>query len=86
MSEPAMAKLSLEAPFLFTGALWIFLLPVMAGGALVHGASVAGVPSMVFAVGLVAFCIAAAYVALIDGVLYLLYRAGLVRRETAVEV
>ncbi len=85
MGEPEIVKLSLHAPFLFAGAAWIFLLPLLTGGALVQGVSVdaGGLALTVSAVALVAFFVAAGYVALVDGALCLLYRAGPVRRETA---
>ena len=85
MSEPEIVKLSLEAPFLFAIVVWLCLLPVVVGAMFSGNSSVTEVGGMVAGVGLVALVVAGAYVVLIDGTLFLLYRAGLVRRETAVE-
>lgn len=86
MSEREMVKLSLEAPFLFAGAACLFMLLLTMGTVLAGRSSLSGVAGMVAGVGLVALAVAGAYVALIDGVLFGLLRAGLVRREAAAEV
>lgn len=83
MSEPEIVKLSLQAPFLFAVVVWLCLLPILIGAVFSGNSSLLEVGTMIAAVGLIAFVIAGAYVVLVDGVLYLLYRAGLVRSETA---
>lgn len=86
MSEPEIVKLSLEAPFLFAIVVWLCLLPILVGAMFSGNSSISEVGGMIAGVGFIALVVAGAYVALIDGTLFLLYRAGLVRRETAVEV
>jgi hypothetical protein len=86
MSEPEIVKLSLQAPFMFAVVVWLCLLPILVGAVFSGNSSLLEVGMMVGGVGLVAFVFAGAYVVLVDGVLYLLYllyRAGLVWRETA---
>jgi hypothetical protein len=83
MSEPEIVKLTLQAPFLFAIVVWLCLLPILVGAVFSGNSSPLEVGTMIAAVGLIAFVFAGAYVVLVDGVLYMLYRAGLVRRETA---
>ncbi|HEU0076890.1 MAG TPA: hypothetical protein VFQ76_04520 [Longimicrobiaceae bacterium] len=85
MSEPEIVKLSLEAPFLFAIVVWLCLLPILIGTMFSGNSSISQVAGMVAGVGLIALVVAGAYVVLIDGVLFVLYRAGLVRRETPAE-
>ena len=85
MSEREIVKLSLEAPLLFAIVVWICLLPILIGVMFSGNSSISEVAGMIAGVGLIALVVAGAYVALIDGVLFLLYRAGLVRRETPAE-
>ena len=86
MSEPEIVKLSLEAPFLFAIVVWLCLLPILIGALFSGSSSISEVGGMIAGVGLVALVVAGAYVALIDGTLFLLYRAGVVRREAPAEV
>lgn len=85
MSEPEIVKLSLAAPFLFAGLVGLCFLTIPIASAFTGGSSLGETGAMVVGVAFVALVVAAGYVVLIDGVLYLLYRARLVRRETAVE-
>jgi hypothetical protein len=85
MSEPEIVKLSLEAPFLFGGVVVLCFAPIVIGAIFTGNSSIPEVAGQAAGVGLVALVIAGAYVALIDGTLFLLYRAGVVRREAAAE-
>lgn len=85
MSEPEIVKLSLEAPFLFAGVVCLCFAPVVVGAMFTGNSSISEVAGQAVGVGFIALVVAGAYVALIDGTLFLLYRTGVVRRESAAE-
>ncbi len=83
-SEKELVRLSLVAPLLFTAVLWVFLTPIALGNLIAgRGNPLDVLGAIFFGIGVFAVGIGYGYVFVLDGVLLLLLRLGVVRREEA---